>query len=123
MDIWHKTQYVHCAPNQSKLTLGSCRINQEQAQMGARALVSGESVNDVPEHQIERFVTCSGCGHLRIGLPVKEVYRRLKGEFVRVAEALENFDWYQHDNDVRMERIRRERQLRWQRQLSARKIG
>lgn len=120
MDIWHRKQYVHCAPNKSKLTLGSCHTNQEQALIGARALIAGGSVSSVPEHQIERFMACSGCAHCRVVLPVNRVRALLREEFNQVADSLENFDWYQHDNDVRAERSARRSRQGWQRQLRSR---
>ena len=120
MDIWHKTKYVRCTPNHGKLTLGSCLINQEQALIGARALLSSIPVSDIPKHQVERFMACSECGYCTVDLPVVRALGRLRSEFAGVSSTLENFDWYQQDSDVRAERDRRKNRQGWQRQLRAR---
>lgn len=100
MEIWRNKSCIHCKPNRSLLTIGSCQTNQEQALIGTQALLSGESVYEVPEYQIARIMACGGCEYCEVEIPVEKVKELLREEFEEVAERLENFDWYKYDEDV-----------------------
>lgn len=122
MTIWKQVSYIQCVPNNSKLTLGSCLTNQEQALIGARALLNGEHISEVPEHQIARIMACGNCDKCTVRLQITEVCDILRREFHKVAYKLENFDWYQHDNEIRAIRISQRRKQRWLRQKEAQVI-
>ena len=111
---WHHIPYVHCTPNRSKLTLGSCRVNQEEGLKAARQLLADEHVMLIPEHQIERLMACSVCEHCRVRLSISRVKRTLVREFKRVANELERVDWHGKDNEVKAMRERAYRRQRYQ---------
>lgn len=122
MDVWKGKTMVYCEPNSSKLTIGSCATNQEQAHLGVKALLAkGGSTRRVPEHQLERLMACgSGCKHCKKSLQIERVKARLRGEFRRIASNLEDFDWYREDDEIKDIRKKERAKAQWQKVLKAR---
>lgn len=111
---WTHLPFIHCVPNKSKLTLGSCQVNQQEALKGAYELINGQHLSLIPDHQLERLMACAACEYCKLGLPIERIKKRLIDEFKKIAEEFERMDWYGKDNEVRAVRKKELSRKRYQ---------